>query len=385
MMDIDALRAQTPGCARRIHLNNAGAALLAQPTLDAMTSHLRLEAEIGGYEAAARAREGIAAAYAAIAELVGGRSEEVALFDNATHAWNAAFYSVPLGRGDRILTGRAEYGSNVLAYWQAAQRTGAEVAVVPSDRHGQMDVAALAAMADERTRLIGVSHVPTSGGLVQPAAEIGQIARACGALFLLDATQSAGQLPLDVQAIGCDMLTGTGRKFLRGPRGTGFLWVRAAALERLDPFVAEIGSATWDGHRGLTWVPGARRFGTWEHSYVNVLGLGAAVRQALDLGLTAIARRAVMLGTRLRDQLSGLPGVSAHDLARPAAPSSPPRSRTGPPKKLRQPWGVPGSTSPPPCPSITRSTPKTAGSTPPSGSPRTTTTPKMRSTTSPNS
>ena len=314
MMDIDALRAQTPGCAHRIHLNNAGAALLAQPTLDAMAGHLRLEAEIGGYEAAAQAQQGIAAAYAAIAELVGGRSEEVALFDNATHAWNAAFYSVPLGRGDRILTGRAEYGSNVLAYWQVAKRTGAEVAVVPNDRHGQLDVAALAAMADERTRLIGVSHVPTSGGLVQPAAEIGKIARACGALFLLDATQSAGQLPLDVQAIGCDMLTGTGRKFLRGPRGTGFLWVRTAALERLDPFVAEIGSATWDGRRGFNWVPGARRFGTWEHSYVNVLGLGAAVRQALELGLTAIAQRAIMLGTRLRDQLSGLPGVSTHDL-----------------------------------------------------------------------
>ncbi len=221
MMDIDALRAETPGCALRIHLNNAGAALLAQPTLDAMTSHLRLEAEIGGYEPATRAQEGIAAVYAAIAELVGGRSEEVALFDNATHAWNAAFYSAPLGRADRILTGRAEYGSNVLAYWQAAKRTGAEVAVVPRDRHGQMDVAALAAMADERTRLIGASHVPTSGGLVQPAADIGKIARACGALFLLDATQSAGQFPLDVQAIGCDMLNGTGRKFLRGPREPG--------------------------------------------------------------------------------------------------------------------------------------------------------------------
>jgi selenocysteine lyase/cysteine desulfurase len=314
MMDIDALRAQTPGCARRIHLNNAGAALLAQPTLDAMTSHLRLEAEIGGYEAAAQAQEGITAAYAAIAELIGGRREEVALFDNATHAWNAAFYSVPLGRADRILTGRAEYGSNVLAYWQAARRTGAEVVVVPNDRHGQMDMAALAAIADERTRLIGVSHVPTSGGLVQPAAEIGKIARACGALFLLDATQSAGQLPLDVQAIGCDMLTGTGRKFLRGPRGTGFLWVRTGVLERLDPFVAEIGAAAWDGHRGFNWIHGARRFGTWEYSYVNVLGLGAAVRQALDLGLAAIAQRAIALGARLRGQLSELPGVSTHDL-----------------------------------------------------------------------
>ncbi len=243
-MDIDALRAQTPGCAGRVHLNNAGAALLAQPTLDAMTAQLRREAEIGGYEAAAEGRDAITATYDAIARLIGGQSEEVALFGNATHAWNAAFYSVPLRPGDQILTGRAEYGSNVLAYWQVASRTGAEVAVVPDDEHGQLDVAALARMASDRTRLIGVSHVPTSGGLVQPAAGIGRIARACGALFLLDATQSAGQFPVNVEEIGCDLLTGTGRKFLRGPRGTGFLWVRTAALDRLDPFVAEIGSAT---------------------------------------------------------------------------------------------------------------------------------------------
>ncbi len=131
-----------------------------------------------------------------IARLIGGRSDEVALFDNATQAWNAAFYSVPLHSGDQILTGRAEYGSNVLAYWQVASRTGAEVTVVP--------------------------------------AGIGRIARACGALFLLDATQSAGQFPVNVDAIGCDLLTGTGRMFRRGPRGTGFLWVRTAALDRLD-------------------------------------------------------------------------------------------------------------------------------------------------------
>src|SRR6202020_772733 len=254
----------------RVHPIDAGAALMSRSTLAAMTTHLQLEAEVGGYEAAELAREQIDVAYAALAQLVGGRSDEVALFDNATHAWNAAFYSVPLGPGDRILTGRAEYGSNVLAYWQAARRAGAEVVVVPNDGYGQLDTTALAGLVDERVKLIGVSHVPTSGGLVNPAAEIGRIAGEAGVLFLLDATQSVGQFPVDVDAIGCDLLTGTGRKFLRGPRGTGFLWVRTAALERLDPFVAEIGSATWDGGSGFTWADGAQRFEAWEKSYGNL-------------------------------------------------------------------------------------------------------------------
>jgi selenocysteine lyase/cysteine desulfurase len=315
-VDVEAIRALTPGCAHRLHLNNAGAALLSQPTLDAMTAHLQAEATIGGYEAADAAQDRIAAVYAALAELIGGRAEEVALFDNATHAWNAAFYSVRWRPGDRILTGRAEYGSNVLAYLQVAARVGVEVVVVPNDEHGQLDTAALAGLIDERTKLIGVSHVPTSGGLVNPAAEIGRIARDAGVLFLLDATQSVGQFPVDVHELGCDMLTGTGRKFLRGPRGTGFLWVREAILDRLDPYVAEIRSATWDGRRGFSWVAGARRFESWENSYVNILGLGAAVQQALDLGLANIGARSTALGARLRELLDALPGVRTHDLGR---------------------------------------------------------------------
>jgi selenocysteine lyase/cysteine desulfurase len=316
LMDVEALRAVTPGCAHRLHLNNAGAALLSQPTIDVMTGHLRLEAEIGGYEAADAAADRIAAVYQGLADLVGGRPEEIALFDNATHAWNAAFYSLPLRAGDRILTGRAEYGSNVLAYLQVARRSGVEVVVVPNDEYGQLDTAALADLVDERTGLIGVSHVPTSGGLVNPAAEIGRIARRAGVPFLLDATQSVGQFPIDVEELGCDLLTGTGRKFLRGPRGTGFLWVREGMLSRLDPYVAEVRSATWDGGRGFTWADGARRFETWENSYLNVLGLGEAVRQALELGMPAIGERTRALGARLRALLDDLPGVTTHDLGR---------------------------------------------------------------------
>src|SRR5689334_15692562 len=313
-MDITALRAATPGCAERVHLNNAGAALLARPTLDAMTAHLERETYLGGYEAAADVHDDIATTYDRIARLVGGRSDEVALFDNSTHAWNAAFYSVPLSAGDRIVTGRSEYGSNVLAYLQMSQRTGAEVVVVDDDDSGQIDIAALADLVDERTKVIGLSWVPTASGLVNPAAEVGRIAREVDALFLLDATQVVGQFPIDVDAVACDMLTGTGRKFLRGPRGTGFLYAGPRALDRLDPFVAEIRSATWDGGRSFIWADGAQRFETWENSYVNIVGLGAATRQALDIGLSEIRTRSAELGARLRDGLAATDRVTVHDL-----------------------------------------------------------------------
>jgi selenocysteine lyase/cysteine desulfurase len=315
-LDIEPLRAITPGCANRNHLNNAGAALLSSVTIAVMTDYLQREALIGGYEAEAEAARQIGAVYESLAELVGALPSQVALFDNSTHAWNAACYSVPLGAGDRILTGRSEYGSAVLAYLQLAQRTGAEVVVVPNDDSGQIDVAALGDLIDGRTKLIGLTWVPTAGGLVNPAADVGRLARAADVLYLLDATQAVGQFPIDVSTIGCDMLTGTGRKFLRGPRGTGFLYVGPRAFDQLDPFVAEIRSATWDGGRSFTWVDGARRFETWENSYVNVVGLGAAVRQALDIGLDRIGRRSAALGARLRTGLAEIDRVTVHDLGR---------------------------------------------------------------------
>jgi selenocysteine lyase/cysteine desulfurase len=315
-MDIELLRARTPGTAHRTHLNNAGAALMSQTTLDAITDHLGLEARIGGYEAAEAAQDQITATYLALAQLLGGRDDQIALFDNSTHAWNAAGYAIPLNPGDRIITGRNEYGSAVLAYFQIARRTGAEIVVIDNDESGQIDLEALRAEVDERTALIGLTWIPTAGGLINPAAEVGAIARDADTLFLLDATQAVGQLPVDVAALGCDLLTGTGRKYLRGPRGTGFLWVGDRALYRVDPQVVEIESGDWDGAGGFEFVKGARRFATWEASYATVIGLGAAVRQALELGLDEIAERAVALGARLREGLAEIPGVTTHDLGR---------------------------------------------------------------------
>ena len=313
-IDVAAVRHDTPGSQERLHLNNAGASLMPRPVVDTVIEHLALEARIGGYEAADAARERIDAVYASAAQLVNCDPTEIALFENATRAWDAIFYSLPFKRGDRILTGRAEYCSNYLAFLQVARATGAEIVVVVDDQHGQIDLEELQAVIDERAKLIALTHVPTSGGLVNPAAQVGRVARAAGVPFLLDACQSVGQMPIDVQAIGCDFLSTTGRKFLRGPRGTGFLYVSRERIAQLHPPMVDVRAADWVAIDGYRLRPDARRFETWEVSYASQLGLGRAIDYALALGLDNIWTQVRALGSSLRAQLAEIPGVTVHDL-----------------------------------------------------------------------
>ncbi len=314
MIDVERARAETPGCEHVVHLNNAGSALMPQPVLDAVVGHLELEARIGGYEAHDANAEAIDRFYGATAELIGAAPEEIAFLSSATRAWDMAFYSFRFARGDRILTSVADYISNYLAFLQTAERTGAEIVTVPNDEQGQLSVDALRDAIDDRTKLIAVTHVPTNGGLVNPVAETGALAHEAGIPYLVDACQSAGQIPLDVDAIGCDALSATGRKFLRAPRGTGFLYVRSELLERLDPPLIDMRAADWVAPDRYELRRDGWRFEEWEQDYAGKVGLARAIDYALEWGVEAIWERVRELGERLRAQLDKLDGVTVRDV-----------------------------------------------------------------------
>jgi cysteine desulfurase/selenocysteine lyase len=313
VIDLGRVRADTPGVQHVAHFNNAGAALPPRQVHEAVVDHLRRESEIGGYEAAAEREDRWEHTYDALARLLGAQRDEIAVIENATRAWDMAFYSFPFERGDRILTGHAEYGSNWIALKQVADRTGATIEVVPDDEHGQFDVTALGRMLDGRVKLVSLVHVPTQSGLVNPAAEVGRVTRAAGVPLLLDACQSAGQLPLNVDELGCDILSGTGRKFLRGPRGTGFLYVRGSLVEQLEPPLLDMHAAEWQRDGGYRIRDDARRFENWETYYAGKIGLGVAVDYALEVGVENAWARIQELASRVRSELAGIDGVTLLD------------------------------------------------------------------------
>nr|WP_280382093.1 aminotransferase class V-fold PLP-dependent enzyme [Nocardia wallacei] len=297
-----------------VFLDSAGSSLPPRVVLDTVIGHLRREAEVGGYRAANERLDDLAAVKSAIGALINADPSGIALSDSATRSWADFFYSIPLSAGDRILVSGADYASNAIAALQRARATGAVVEAIPSDATGQIDLEALADLVDERVKLVSLLHAPTNGGLVNPVAEAARIAHRVGATVLLDACQSMGQIPIDVTALDVDALSATGRKWLRGPRGTGFLYVRPELAATMEPARLDLHSASWTGPQEYRLMPDATRFEFWEHDVAARLGLGAAVRYLLELGPGNVYAAVAANAGQLRKTLPQVPGVTVRDL-----------------------------------------------------------------------
>lgn len=331
---LDLWRADTPGCAGRIHLNNAGAALMPRAVQQAMHDHLALEGELGGYEAADARAEAVAAAHAAVAALLGADARQIAFTSSATAAFVQAMSAFDLQRGDVVVTTRADYTSYQIQFLSLAQRLGITVVHADNGPDGAVDPQSVRAILRRtRCRLVHVSWIPSHSGLVQDVAAVGALCEEAGVPYLVDACQAVGQMPIDVGALKCDYLTATARKFLRGPRGIGFLYASERALRRGDhPLFVDMGGATWVDAGSYRLAETAVRFEEWEFAYALVLGLGAAAEYAAAVGIDVAHARAWQLAARLRTMLAELPGVRVLDpgdrpsaivtasLGRPAGP-----------------------------------------------------------------
>lgn len=315
MFDLSALRADTTGVQHVVHLNNAGAALMPAPVVETITSYIALEAELGGYEAAELRRDTIRGFYTATAELLGTNPENIAATSSATDAYARALSAIPFQRGDVILTTINDYVSNQIAFLSLQKRFGITIVRADDDPKGGVSVEDMAAKIQSlNPRLVAVTHVPTNSGLVQPVEVIGALCRENDVLYLVDACQSVGQLPVNVGQIQCDFLTATCRKFLRGPRGMGFLYVSDKVLsEGYAPLFVDLHGASWESADTFLPVPTALRFEDWEFPYALVLGAAEAHRYALNVGLDTIAARNAVLFAQLRGQLATLPGVRLLD------------------------------------------------------------------------
>ncbi len=305
-----SLRRDTPGCERVAHLNNAGASLSPAVVVDRMVTHLRLEEQIGGYEAAAQVADELASGRHVIAQLVGATARQVALVESTTAGLHRVLSAVSLSRGDRVLVAGSEYASTVLPLLQLSRRMGLRVEFIPDGVDGSMDVEFLAATVDDDVRLVSVVHAPSHNGVVNDVAAIGEVLRrnAPDAWYLVDACQSLGQLPIDMGRIDCDFLIASGRKYLRGPRGSGLLAVSDRALARLDGFPVDIRGARWIGSAEFEVAASATRFESFERSVAVNLGLIEAARYAQAVSIPVLHGAITRSAEYLRSHIGAIPG-----------------------------------------------------------------------------
>jgi len=311
--EIEMIRSQTKACQHIIHFNNAGASLPADEVTKTVIDYLLEEAACGGYETEAKYIDQINKTYDLIAQLIGAGKDEVAIFENASAAWGTAFKGLKFEKGDEIVTCEMEYVTNLIGFVDIQKSAGVVVKVIPNDSDGNISLAELEKAISDRTKLIAVTHIASSGGAIAPVVAIGKIAKKHNVLYMVDACQSAGHLPLDVEEIQCDILSATGRKYMRAPRGTGFLYVRKLVQDRITPMLLDFQAAGNVSLTDYTLRNDARRYELYEKNRALVLGLGKAIQYMLSIGLDRIWERISDLATFARFELSKLDGVVLHD------------------------------------------------------------------------
>ena len=315
MLNIHQIRQDTPACQNLIHFNNAGASLNPTSVIQKVKEYLDEEAQVGGYELARIRANDVNAFYTEIARLLNTQAHNIAFATSCTEAYSKALASIPFKKGDIVLTSDDDYASNQLCFLSLQARVGVKIIRAKNLSNGDIDVADIEHIIKTQTpSVVAITHIPTSSGKVQPVAAIGKLCRQYDIWYLVDACQSIGQMPVDVQTIGCDFLTATGRKFLRAPRGTGFLYASDKALEAgLSPLFFDNHSATWTGADEYEVQATAQRFELYERSIANVLGITEAVRYANALGLDNIYAYNQDLIQYFRKKMLNTEGVTLYD------------------------------------------------------------------------
>ncbi len=314
-MNIDDVRKDTTGCADKIFLNSAGASLMPKIVVDTMKDYLSMEEAMGGYETAHVMTDDIEKFYLETARLINCKPNNIAFTYNATDSFSRALSSIHFSDKDFILTTNDDYISNHIAFISLHRRFGVNLIKATNLPNGDLDMDDFEMLLKKyHPKLVAITHIPTNSGLVQKAKEVGRLCRKYDILFLLDACQSVGQIKVDVEELHCDFLSATGRKFLRGPRGTGFLYVSEKVIEkRLELLSIDMRGAHWTKFEGYEIEMNARRFETWEFSYVSLAGLKEAVKYANNIGIEHVQNYNLTLAQSLREGLTQIPNVEVLD------------------------------------------------------------------------
>lgn len=289
----------------KIFLNNAGSSLMPSIVVDSMKEYLELEEQIGGYETANRKADILEKFYDEAAELINAKPSNIAFATSATEAYAKALSSIMFEEDDVIITTADDYISNQITFISLQKKLKVNIIRTKNLSDNELDLEDLENLIKKyNPKLIAVTHIPTNSGLIQNVEGVGRLCKQYDVLYLVDACQSVGQLAVDVEKIGCDFLSATGRKFMRGPRGTGFLYVSDKVLEQnYAPLLLDMRGADWTEFNNYELFKTAKRFESWEISYASLMGFTKALQYANNIGLNAIEHYNRGLSVRLRENL----------------------------------------------------------------------------------